>query len=82
MKKVLYILFHRSVLVALSLLAQVVTLVVMVNIFSEYISSFYCIRDSLLSAGGRRAHPQADQPPDAPRGRAVGGKPEGGLQGR
>ena len=33
MKKVLYILFHRSVLVALSLLAQVVTLVVMVNIF-------------------------------------------------
>ena len=34
MKKVLSILFHRSVLVALSLLAQVVTLVVMVNIFS------------------------------------------------
>ena len=29
MKKVLYILFHRSVLVALSLLAQVVTLVVL-----------------------------------------------------
>ena len=52
MKKVLYILFHRSVLVALSLLAQVVTLVVMVNIFSEYINSFYwcCIAISVIAA--------------------------------
>ena len=37
MKKVLYILFHRSVLVALALLAQIATLVAMVAIFSEYI---------------------------------------------
>ena len=52
MKKVLYILFHRSVLVALSLLAQVVTLVVMLNIFSEYINNFYwcCIVLSVIAA--------------------------------
>ena len=36
MKKVLYILFHRSVFVGLSLLAQIATLMVMVVTFSEY----------------------------------------------
>ena len=36
MKKVLYILFHRSVVVGLSLLAQGVTLIVMVSVFSGY----------------------------------------------
>ena len=58
MKKVLYILFHRSVLVALSLLAQVVTLVVMVNIFSEYINSFYwcCIAISVIAALLQQRH--------------------------
>ena len=52
MKKVLYILFHRSVLVALALLAQIATLVAMVAIFSEYIEHFYwcCILLSVLAA--------------------------------
>ena len=52
MKKVLYILFHRSVLVALALLAQMATLVAMVAIFSEYIEHFYwcCILLSVLAA--------------------------------
>ena len=36
MKKVLYILFHRSVVVGVSLLAQIITLAVMVTFFSEY----------------------------------------------
>ena len=52
MKKVLYILFHRSVLVVLALLAQIATLVAMVAIFSEYIEHFYwcCILLSVLAA--------------------------------
>lgn len=36
MKKLLYILFHRSVLCGLALLAQVVILFMMVVTFSEY----------------------------------------------
>ena len=36
MKKILYILFHRSVFMALALVAQIATLFVMVSIFSEY----------------------------------------------
>ena len=41
MKKLLYILFHRSVFVGLSLLAQIATLLVMVVTFSEYTETFY-----------------------------------------
>ena len=41
MKKVLYILFHRSVFVGLSLLAQIATLMVMVVTFSEYTDIIY-----------------------------------------
>ena len=41
MKKVLYILFHRSVVVGLSLLAQVVSLIVMVMFFSGHTQGFY-----------------------------------------
>ena len=37
MKKVLYILFHRSVVVGLSLLAQVVSLIVMVMLYAAAI---------------------------------------------
>ena len=36
MKKLLYILFHRSVFVGLSLIAQVVALMLMVGFFSEH----------------------------------------------
>jgi len=52
LKKLLYILFHRSVLVALALLAQVATLAVMVVTFSEYIETFYwgCILLSVIAA--------------------------------
>ena len=52
MKKLLYILFHRSVFVCLALLAQFATLVIMVVVFSEYTESFYwcCILISILAA--------------------------------
>ena len=52
MKKVLYILFHRSVVVGVSLLAQIITLAVMVTFFSEYTSAFYwcCIALSVIAA--------------------------------
>lgn len=52
MKKLLYILFHRSVFVALALLAQITTLVAMVVIFSEYTQTFYwvCIFLSFLAS--------------------------------
>ncbi len=52
MKKLLYILFHRSVFVALALLAQIATLAVMVVLFSEYLEIFYwvCIFTSIASA--------------------------------
>ena len=36
MKKLLYILFHRSVFIGLSLVAQVVVLVLTVGFFSEH----------------------------------------------
>ena len=52
MKKILYILFHRSVFVGLSLLAQIATLLVMVVTFSEYTETFYwcLIAISVLAA--------------------------------
>lgn len=52
MKKVLYILFHRSVFVSLALLAQIATLFIMVSIFSEYTQTFYwcCIAMSVAAA--------------------------------
>ena len=52
MKKLLYILFHRSVFVGLALLAQIVTLAVMVLTFSEYMETFYwcCIALSVVVA--------------------------------
>ena len=52
MKKLLYILFHRSVLVGLSLVAQIVTLYVMLIVFSEYEATFYwcCILLSAVAA--------------------------------
>ena len=52
MKKVLYILFHRSVVVGLSLLAQVVSLIVMVMFFSGHTQGFYwcCIALSVVAA--------------------------------
>ena len=52
MKKVLYILFHRSVVVGMSLLAQVVTLIVMVMFFSGHTQGFYwcCIALSVVAA--------------------------------
>ena len=52
MKKFLYILFHRSVFVALALVAQIATLAVMVSIFSEYTETFYwcCIALSVMAA--------------------------------
>lgn len=55
MKKLLYILFHRSVLCGLALLAQVVILFMMVVTFSEYTEAFYwcCI---LVSVGGCPCH--------------------------
>ena len=42
MKKVLYILFHRSVVVGMSLLAQVVALIVMVSFFSGSQGFYWC----------------------------------------
>ena len=59
MKKVLYYLFHRSVLVALSILLQVATLVAMVVYFSEYTETMYwffiliSVVASLLIIGSR-----------------------------
>ena len=52
MKKVLYILFHRSVVVGMSLLIQIITLIVMVSIFSDSIQGFYwcCIAVSVVAA--------------------------------
>ena len=50
MKKLLYILLHRSVLVGLALLVQIATLFVMVHTFSDYLDLFnnFCL---LLSFG-------------------------------
>lgn len=52
MKKLNRILFHRSVLVGVALLAQIVTLVLMVTSFSEHVAFFYwsCIALSILAA--------------------------------
>ena len=52
MKKLLYILFHRSVFVSLALVAQLATLFVMISIFSEYTEIFYwcCIAMSVSAA--------------------------------
>lgn len=54
MKKVLYLLGHRSVLVGLSLLTQVAVFVLMIVTFSESFSQFYwvCILASFLAALG------------------------------
>ena len=53
MKKLFYLLFHRSVLVALSLLAQITALALMLLVFSEYITNFYwlCLLASTVAAG-------------------------------
>ena len=52
MKKLLYILFHRSVFMSLALIAQIVTLFVMVVSFSAYTEVFYwcCITLSVSAA--------------------------------
>ena len=52
MKKLLYILFHRSVLVGLALLAQITLLAVMVVTFSSDFDTFYwcCIVLSVAAA--------------------------------
>jgi cardiolipin synthase len=52
MKKVIYILFHRSVFVALALIAQIATLIVVVVKFSEYTQIFYwcCILVSVAAS--------------------------------
>ena len=52
MKKLLYILFHRSVFVGVALLAQIATLLVMVGVFSAHTQTFYwcCILLSVLAA--------------------------------
>ena len=52
MKKAFYLLFHRSVLVGLSLLTQIVTLFLVVVAFSEYTQLFYwcCILASFLAS--------------------------------
>ena len=52
MKKVLYILFHRSVFVSVALLAQVTALLVMVFSVSAYTEIFYwcCITLSVAAA--------------------------------
>ena len=54
MKKLLYFLFHRSVIVAVSLLVQVAVLVLMIVKFSESFTQFYwvCIFVSFLAAIG------------------------------
>ncbi|MCI8423316.1 MAG: cardiolipin synthase [Lawsonibacter sp.] len=52
MKKLLYVLFHRSVFVGLALTIQIATLLVVVQVFSEYTSTFYwcCILTSIAAA--------------------------------
>ena len=52
MKKLLYILFHRSVFVSVALVAQIATLAVMIKVFSAYTQTFYwcCILLSFLAA--------------------------------
>ena len=52
--KLLYVLFHRSVLVALSLLSQIAVLVLVIVKFSESFTQFYwiCILVSFLAALG------------------------------
>ena len=52
MKKLLYLLFHRSVLGGLALLAQIGILAAMVLTFSEYTQIFYwcCILASVAAA--------------------------------
>ncbi len=54
MKKLLYFLFHRSVIVAVSLLVQIAVLVLMIVKFSESFTQFYwiCIVVSFLAALG------------------------------
>jgi len=54
MKKLLYFLCHRSVMVAVSLLAQIAVLVLMIVKFSESFTQFYwiCIFVSFLAAIG------------------------------
>lgn len=54
MKKMLYFLFHRSVIVAVSLLVQIAVLVLMIVKFSESFTQFYwvCIIVSFLAALG------------------------------
>ena len=59
MKKLLYILFHRSVFIGLSLVAQVVALAVTITLFSEYTTGFYwffillSVAAALLIVGSR-----------------------------
>ena len=59
MKKLLYILFHRSVFVGLSLIAQVVALMLMVGFFSEHTTGLYwffiflSVAAALLIVGSR-----------------------------
>ena len=52
MKKLLYVLFHRSVFVALSLIMQILFLIMMVVTFSEHMETFYwcCILASIAAA--------------------------------
>ena len=52
MKKIFYLLFHRSVMVAVSLLIQIAVLVLMIVKFSESFAEFYwaCILASILAA--------------------------------
>ena len=54
MKKALYFLGHRSVLVALALIAQIAVFVLMIVTFSEHFEQFYwvCILISFLAALG------------------------------
>ena len=52
MKKLSHLLFHRSVLVGLALLAQIITFVVLISFFSEHTGFFFwsCIALSILAA--------------------------------
>ena len=52
LKKLLYLLFHRSVVVGLSLLVQIAALAIMVIFFSEHVVSFhtFCILLSFIAA--------------------------------
>lgn len=54
MKKLLYFLFHRSVLISVSIIAQFLALFYGIVIFSEYTQIFYwcCILASILAALG------------------------------